>query len=92
MPCQTDGVKVFDTEEPYTVQCEACQKHCKIFHYRSCEERHKWNAEQGNDVFAALREADRIARHQMGQGVGLPPSPGKTENSPRPPSRHRGRR
>jgi len=89
MVCKVDNEKVFEDEHFYTVKCEACQKYCKIYHYRSCEERHQWNQDSGIDVFSTIKHLDQMARTQLG----IAPSQDKNkQNSQKKKiSRHRGR-
>lgn len=94
--CEVDDKIIFNSaEEPYTVECEACQHHCKIYHYRACEARHEWNRAQGIDVFQTVYEQDRMARSQLqGTGSNLTPlvrNSNQNVNSKKKTSRHRGR-
>lgn len=90
MTCKPDNAKIFEDEQIYTTQCEACQFFVKIDKYRACEFRHQWNADRGVDVFSHLREVDRAAKQQMGVG-GLQPLASSTNPNKKQPSRHRGR-
>lgn len=90
MTCKPDGTKVFEQEQIYTTQCEACQFFVKVDRYRACEARHAWNASQGIDVFAQLRDVDRAAKYQMGSSDGLQPTT-QSAGLKKIPSRHRGR-
>ena len=88
-----DNKKVFTEEQHYTTKCEACNLFCKIDKYRSCEARHRWNSENGIDVFAPLAALDNMARAQQGFSNGSltsPQSPDKPVKKTN--SRHRGRK
>lgn len=95
MICKIDDKKTFAEEQDYTVKCEACNLWCKVDRYRSCEERHAWNKEQGVDVFRSLSAIDRLAQVQQGvsDSATLPGQSNRpVDRRPIPQrSRHRGR-
>ena len=86
--CIVDNKTCFEAEQPYTVKCEACNLWCKIFKYRSCEDRFEWNAQQGIDVFKDVKEIERLSNSQQGIGGKSIQKPG--EKSTKKPTR-RGR-
>ena len=92
MICQVDNKTTFQQEEPYTVMCEACSLFCKVYKYRSCEDRFKWCNENNIDIFEEYRQIDKLAASQMGVSGNAPPPPSKVIDStiPKKPSR-RGR-
>lgn len=94
MICKIDNKAVFEGEEFNTTFCEACEHFCKIYHYRACEERHKWNLEKGIDVFSQQQMLDKIAGVQQKAPVD-PTSPQSKQSPPKKDprnTRHRGRR
>jgi hypothetical protein len=92
MTCTPDNQTKFETEQVNTKKCEACGLFVKIFKYRSCEERFKWNENQGVDVLKPIREAERAAAFQTGKvnTANLVGPDSKDTKSPKKPTR-RGR-
>lgn len=91
--CQVDNKIIFDYEEDYTTQCECCNLFCKIYHYRACLKRHKWNLDNNIDIFERVREADKLAQAQLGIKIDskLPPKKQDDKKEKKKISRHRGR-
>lgn len=87
-PCKL-GETAFETEQPYTMFCPACKLWSKIPKYRSCPKRHQLLMDQGEDVFAPIREAAQLASAQMGNTVSVKTKSNDT-SSPKKQSR-RGR-
>ena len=104
MTCKPDNKRIFEKEVVYSTKCEICKLFVKYQHYRSCEDRFKAHQEQGNDILAPVKEANRIAQAQTGQKIAPvdgveaidAPVPKKADNpgvknKPKQRSRHRGR-
>jgi phage terminase large subunit GpA-like protein len=66
MICKSDNKKVFEDPQDYTILCEACQLHCKLYHYRQCQARFEWNAENGNDILKQIAQSNKLAQSQTG--------------------------
>lgn len=64
--CEIDRKTVFEEEQFYTIKCEACGKFCKLYKYRSCQERFQWNSDNGLDIFKEYRQLEGQAFAQMG--------------------------
>jgi len=78
--CTPDNKNIFEAEQPYTKQCEACSLFCKLYHYRICEKRFDWLRGQGIDPFEYVNELNRAAERQLG----LKPSSPKPTNNNQP--------
>lgn len=80
MTCTPDNKTKFETEQDYTVRCEACNLFVKLYKYRSCEERFEWNAKQGVDVFQTVKEIEKLSGS-------LPAKPAKVSKEKKDPNK-----
>jgi hypothetical protein len=93
-PCEKDNKTVFDKTTDYSIYCEFCKMHVKVYRFRSCEFRIQSELARGNDILRPIIESNKIAQVQTGQkieavggyqpvgGVAPPPSPKGTVVKP----------
>ena len=87
--CIPDEKEVFKEKKIYTEFCSVCECYVKLYKFRGCEKRHDELKKQGVDVFAEIREKDKIAAYQMGISPKKPS--GKATPQKKKKSRRRGR-